>query len=124
MRLLLDSQAAYGWLVGRGVPDPAQRAIADTRNHVALSAASVWELGIKQAKGKLAIPDGRLESLLDADLTLLSVSPAHALAAARLPAIHGDPFDRMLIAQALAEGMTLVGGDSVFAAYGVDVIWD
>lgn len=124
MRLLLDSQAVYGWMVGRGVPDPARRAIADARNHLVVSAASVWELAIKQGQGKLEVPEGRLESLLDADLELLPMSPAHALAAGRLPPRHGDPFDRMLIAQAQLEGLTIVGGDGVFAAYGVPTLWD
>jgi PIN domain nuclease of toxin-antitoxin system len=123
VRLLLDSQAVYGWLVDRGVPDPARTAIGDARNHIVLSAASVWELAIKQTKGKLEIPEGRLESLLDADLELLPVRPEDALRAARLPAIHGDPFDRMLIAQAQAGGLTIVGGDGVFSAYGVPTLW-
>jgi PIN domain nuclease of toxin-antitoxin system len=65
------------------------RSDADARSHLVVSAASVWELAIKQAKGKLEVPEGRLELLLDADLELLPVSPLHVLSAAQLPAIHG-----------------------------------
>lgn len=123
MRLLLDSQVVYLWMTAGELPDRARRALSDERNHLAVSAATFWELGIKRAKGKLPLTDEHLAALLDADLEPLSISPQHALVAAGLPPVHADPFDRMLVAQARVEGMTLVGGDAVFAAYGADVLW-
>lgn len=124
MRLLLDSRAIVLWMTGREMPERVTRALLDERNHVAVSAASLWELGIKQAKGNLPVSTAQLDGLLDAAFAFVSVTPEHALAAARLPPVHGDPFDRLLVAQALSEAMTLVGGDQVFAAYGADVLWD
>ncbi len=124
MRLLLDSQVVYLWMTGGTLPRVAQQAIGDERNHLAVSAATFWELGIKRARGKLPLTEEHLAALLDTDLEPLAISPAHALAAAALPPLHADPFDRMLVAQAQVEGMTLVGGDAVFAAYGAEVLWD
>lgn len=124
MRLLLDSQVVFLWLTTRSVPDPTRRAITDARSHVLVSAATIWELAIKQARGRLALTSADLDALLEADFELLPISPQHALAAARLPPHHRDPFDRMLIAQARAEQLILVGGDRVFERYEVDVLWD
>lgn len=123
MRLLLDSQVVFLWLTTRSVPEATRRAITDSRSHVLVSSATIWELAIKQARGRLALSSADLDALLEADFELLPISPQHALDAARLPPHHRDPFDRMLIAQARAEHMTLVGGDRVFERYEVDVLW-
>lgn len=124
MDLLLDSQALFLWITTTNVPDGVRKAIKDPRNHVVVSAASLWELAIKQEKGRLALSRERLDAVLESDFELLDITPAHGLAAARLPAHHGDPFDRILIAQARAEGLTLVGSDGIFAEYDVPVLWD
>jgi len=124
VRLLLDSQALLFWMVA---PDRFPQAVGDAidspRNRVAVSAASFWELSIKQAKGKLALPRDDFARVFAADFQLLSITPEHGIAAARLPPHHGDPFDRLLIAQAQTEGLTLVGANGVFGEYDVDVLW-
>ncbi len=104
------------------VAPPARAAIADPANEVYFSAASVWEIGLKVGKDKLRI-DGDFVALLEADgFEQLSVTTAHAARSLTLPAMHGDPFDRMLIAQALVEGLVLATHDPVIAQYDVPVI--
>jgi PIN domain nuclease of toxin-antitoxin system len=122
--LLLDSHALLWW----ESDDPrlrveTRRRIEDPDVRVRFSAASVWELGIKHAKRKLTLPTGFLEALTADGFLELPVSSDHALMAAALPPHHGDPFDRMLIAQAQSEGLTVVTRDERFAAYGVPVLW-
>jgi PIN domain nuclease of toxin-antitoxin system len=91
-------------------------------DRVLVSAASIWELSIKIAKGNLVI-DGDLEKHLSATrFEALPVTMSHAMAAARLPRHHGDPFDRMLVAQAAAERLTLVTADDQQTKYGVSVM--
>lgn len=87
---------------------------------VAVSAASVWEIAIKRAKGKLATPENLLERL--AEFRPLPITFAHAQQAGTLPLHHADPFDRMLVAQAQLEGLTLVTGDARIARYQVQVL--
>jgi PIN domain nuclease of toxin-antitoxin system len=89
----------------------------DARLHV--SAASVWEVAIKRALGKLVVPDDLFEVALKAGCIPLPISWAHAAEAGALPPHHADPFDRMLIAQARCEGLTLLSADSALAAYDV-----
>lgn len=87
-----------------------------------VSAASIWELSIKIAKGNLTIQGDLEHHLAATGFDSLPVTMPHALAAAKLPKHHGDPFDRMLVAQAASEGLTLVTADREQAKYGVDVI--
>lgn len=84
-----------------------------------LSVASLWEIAIKASIGKLTIPPGLLETIEASDVKLLPILPEHALHTSSLPRHHGDPFDRLLIAQAQLEGLTLVTADSHFASYDV-----
>jgi PIN domain nuclease of toxin-antitoxin system len=121
VRLLLDTQALLWWLGDRELTKQARDAIADPSNVVAVSAATAWEIGIKKALGKLRAPDDLAAQLSDGGFTPLPISIAHGLAAGALPHHHDDPFDRMLIAQAMTEGLTLVTRDERFAAYGVVV---
>lgn len=124
MELLLDTQAIYLWTIDSAtLPPRAASALADGRNRVALSAASFWELSIKQASGRLQLPDEAFAELLDSSFEQLHVTPRHAIAAGRLPLYHRDPFDRMLVAQAQAENLTLVGSDPIFARYGLTTLW-
>lgn len=118
MRLLLDTHVVL-WVLAdhRSLSSASRAAIADPENDVAVSAASAWEIAIKRALGRLSAPDD-LETVLEASgFEPLPITVGHALGAGALPPHHGDPFDRMLVAQALAEGYTLMTRDSRFADY-------
>lgn len=123
MKLLLDTHIMLWWLADDPkLPPPAGSAIADGESFVAVSAASVWEVAIKKAIGRLDAPDDLLDAIEANNFDSLSISPAHALAAGALPAHHADPFDRMLIAQARAEGLAVVTVDARFSAYDVEIL--
>lgn len=114
---MIDSHVAVWWL-----EQAARDAIADPGNEVFLSAASVWELVLKVARGRLVIPDEYVDVLAEDGFVPLPISAAHALAAARLPLHHGDPFDRMLVAQALGEGLVLATRNREIARYNVPLL--
>lgn len=124
MSVLLDTQALVVLLDDlRRLPEAAQEELQ--RPEPALvSAASVWEVAIKSASGKLDAPDD-LPDVLAAHpaFDLIPISPTVAWATRELPLIHRDPFDRLIIAQARASGLPVITGDPVFARYGVGVIW-
>jgi len=122
VRLLLDTHALLWWLADEGLNPQAREAIADPDNLVAVSAASAWEISIKQALGKLTAPDDLEQQLQAGGFTALPISIAHGIAAGRLPRHHEDPFDRVLIAQAMAEGMTIVTRDKRFDNYAVALL--
>lgn len=100
----------------------ARQSIVEPRNEVYVSAASAWEMAIKSALGKLNAPCNLTEELVKARFTELQVTIAHGEQAARLPMIHRDPFDRMLIAQAQVENLTLITTDSNIPHYEVEVL--
>ncbi|WP_378212370.1 type II toxin-antitoxin system VapC family toxin (plasmid) [Aquicoccus sp. G2-2] len=100
----------------------AEQARAISEGDVYLSAASVWEIGIKCAIGKLDVPDDLFEIAVDAGCRPLPISWTHAEAAAALPLYHTDPFDRMLVAQARCEGLRLASSDTKLGAYEVDLV--
>lgn len=123
MSLLLDTHILLWWLdANPALPRNAAEAIADPQTSVVVSAATAWEIAIKTAAGRLEAPDDLLDALDANSFDTLSISAAHALAAGELPPHHADPFDRMLIAQARAEGLTLVTVDDRLAAYDVDLL--
>ena len=96
----------------------------DAESLVYVSPASIWELGIKANLGRLDLRNADLVSeIAENGFYELPITARHAERAGNLPRIHNDPFDRMLVAQALAEGMTCVTRDSVFSSYGVPVVW-
>jgi PIN domain nuclease of toxin-antitoxin system len=122
LRLLLDTHVLIWWSGGKGLAAPAAEAIRSPENEVLVSVASIWEAEIKAATGKL-----RLKADLEAEpaehgFKALEITARHAVAAARLPQHHSDPFDRMLVAQARLEGLTLVTRDPVFDNYSVAVL--
>ena len=122
-QLLLDTHTALWALSDPDRLDPLVRdALEDPRNFVAVSAASVWEVEIKRTLGKLTAPVGFGTICIDRGFDALAISFEHAETAAGLPLHHGDPFDRMLIAQAIAEGLELVSDDRAFAAYDVQLV--
>ena len=98
------------------------RLIDDPTINVFVSAASIWEVGIKRVSGKLQVADNFVELVRRSGYTDLPVTFRHAEIAASLPLHHRDPFDRMLIAQAQVEGLTLVTDDSEIARYQVPIL--
>ena len=123
MRLLLDTHV---WLWWNTEPEKlsaaARRQVSDPRNEVFLSAASVWEMAIKQRLGKLRLPEPVAsyvsKRLADDDIKPLSVAVAHAAAVEILEVLHRDPFDRLLIVQARQETLRLLTVDDQILAYG------
>jgi PIN domain nuclease of toxin-antitoxin system len=121
--LLLDTHILLWWLSDDPLlPAPAREAIASADNEILVSAATAWEIAIKKAAGRLGAPDDLLEALDTNDFEALPITVAHALEAGGLPLHHSDPFDRMLIAQARAENLTLVSVDNRFPQYDVELL--
>lgn len=123
MRLLLDTHAMI-WFTGEpdALAPEARRAIVDA-DVVAVSAASVWEVSTKAALGKLRPPvDDLVEELSAWGFELLPITPTHAWAVSRLPLLHRDPFDRMLVVQAQLEGLTIVTRDPGITQYQVSAL--
>lgn len=120
MNLLLDTHALIWWMDGgRVLSQAAVEAIVDPEVIVAVSAASAWEISIKRATGKLRAPSD-LAAVIEAKGFLpLPITMQHAEAAGDLPLHHRDPFDRLIIAQARAEGLRVVTRGPAFAAYDV-----
>ena len=124
MRLLLDTHAALWWLAGDDrIGADAERQLCDETNRVLLSAAVVWEVAIKRSLGKLRAPADLAATLVGAGAQPLPITLEHAAAVEALPWHHRDPFDRMLVAQALKEGATLVSQDQTLDQYGVPRTW-
>jgi PIN domain nuclease of toxin-antitoxin system len=122
VRLLLDTQIVLWELAGiRRVADRAQQAIEDAVE-IAFSVVSFAEIGVKAAVGKLAVPDDLDEHIRASGMRVLGLAPEHGLGVAKLPMHHRDPFDRLLISQARAEGLTVLTADERFGAYDVPVI--
>jgi PIN domain nuclease of toxin-antitoxin system len=128
VRLLLDTHAFLWWIGGdHRLPQGARAAISSPGSEVFFSAASGWELAIKTRLGRLRV-EGTLDAFLSTELQanafgVLPITLPHAVRVASLPALHSDPFDRMLVAQALVEGLHLVTGDRQIARYDVGRVW-
>lgn len=125
MRLLIDSHALLWHLSDDPRLSPKASAAIEAPDAEALvSAASLWEIAIKVGLGKLVAPDDLPERLEPLGFRRLPVTATDAWRVRSLPHHHGDPFDRLLIAQAQAESMPIVTGDPAFGDYDVTVIWD
>lgn len=128
MRYLLDTGVLL-WFTStpNKLNRRATRVLSAKCDEIFFSAASSWEIVIKLATGKLTLPAPAAEFVRDwmANLALrpLDITHRHTLTVGELPAIHSDPFDRVLIAQAHAEGLTLLTADPVFEAYGARFLW-
>jgi PIN domain nuclease of toxin-antitoxin system len=123
MKVLLDTHTLLWWLsADPALPPIAAQVIADPDTVVAVSAASAWEIAIKKAIGRLDAPDDLPEVLRANNFDDLPITVAHALAAGALPAHHADPFDRMLIAQARLESLTLITTRGRFSDYEVPLL--
>lgn len=124
MILAVDAHALLWALLGdRGeLSEPARRSLADPANDVVVSAATIWEIEVKRAAGRLEAPTDLLETVVATRFDILPVSGGDAVAAARLPLHHRDPFDRMLIAQAMRLDALIVTRGREFEAYDVRVL--
>jgi PIN domain nuclease of toxin-antitoxin system len=122
VRLLLDTQVFLWWRANDRRLGRAVRAAVAEADLVFVSAATAWEAAIKAALGRLRYPDTIEAGVEASGFEKLPISMAHAELAARLPAHHADPFDRMLVAQARAEELTLVTRDRSLAAYDVKLL--
>ncbi|HMB79288.1 MAG TPA: type II toxin-antitoxin system VapC family toxin [Vicinamibacterales bacterium] len=128
MKLLLDT-CTFLWALSGEPPLPTRVAVMvqDPDNEVFLSAASSWEIAIKYAAGKLRLPDdpARFVPAMRAErgFTALAVDEEAALHIAKLPMLHGDPFDRLLVAQAIVHGMTILTPDPIVARYPARTMW-
>ena len=123
MKLLLDTHTLLWWLDGgRKLSAHARTLIADPENEVYVSAVTAWEIVVKKAIGKLVAPDNLEEEVIRHQFDRLSISFAHVSELQKLPTIHRDPFDRMLIAQARAEVLTIVTKDPNFPKYDVETV--
>lgn len=121
-RLLLDTHVVLWWLADDPTLSDELKETIDEEIEVFVSAATVWEVAIKQQLGKIRAPVDLPEQIRDSELTNLAITSDHAVEAGRLPLVHRDPFDRMLVAQAQSQGLTLVTRDKVLRSYDVDVL--
>jgi PIN domain nuclease of toxin-antitoxin system len=122
MSLLLDTHVVLWWLTDDPTLSDDIKTRLDHDPDVYVSAATVWEVTIKQAAGKLTEPADLPERIHGSGFAELAISSEHAIAAGRLPLIHTDPFDRMLVAQARCEDFTLVTRDPQCQKYEVAVL--
>jgi PIN domain nuclease of toxin-antitoxin system len=128
VNLLLDTQALLWFLLDDPrLSDKARESIVAADGLIFVSPASLWEIAIKCSLGKYALPEPFAvfweEQLPANDFTLLPISVLHTARVVDLPFHHRDPFDRLIIAQSLAEGIPMVSGDVLFDSYGVERIW-
>jgi PIN domain nuclease of toxin-antitoxin system len=128
VRVLLDSHTLlWAAIEDDRLPPGVRDLIADVRTRVVVSVATTWELTLKAMAGRLVLPDSPAdhfaEHIDEFGYELLPVHQRHVAALPELPAIHQDPFDRMLVAQALVEDLDLVSGDERIRRYPVRTIW-
>lgn len=123
VNLLLDTNVLLWWLDGaERLSDAAVGSISDDSNDIVVSAATIWEIAIKKSLGKLAIDGDVRQHLKEQWFRELPIDGRHAAEVENLPWHHRDPFDRMLVAQARCEGLTLLTGDRQLAGYDVPAI--
>lgn len=123
MKLLLDTHAAIWWLgADPRLSAPARDAITRAGKDAGVSVASVWEASIKRAAGRLQGPD-LVGAVTAAGFPFLPIDEQHAKLAGELPLLHRDPFDRMIVAQAMTEQLVIVTRDRDIPRYGVPVVW-
>ena len=123
MRLLLDTHILLWWLADDQHLSEAAREAVNTAAEVRFSTASVWEIAIKRKLGRLDVPEDYLDAVDAGEIDLLPITAQHAESAGALPRHHEDPFDRMLVAQASADDLTLLTADRRLIEYGFPVLY-
>jgi PIN domain nuclease of toxin-antitoxin system len=122
MSLLLDTHIVLWWLTDDSTLAPEIKERLDHEPDVYVSPATIWEVAIKQSIGKLDKPADLAERIRDSGFRHLNITAEHGIVAGRLPLIHRDPFDRMLIAQARVESLTLVTRDAEIQKYDIETL--
>lgn len=122
MRLLLDTHVVLWWLADDSTLSDETKELLDRETECYVSSATLWEVTIKQARGKLLEPPDLAERIRDAEFQRLPIEYEHAITAGHLPTFHHDPFDRVLIAQAQREGLTLITRDAQIQKYDVETL--
>lgn len=128
MKVLLDT-CTFLWLTTNAIElsDDARKLFRDPFNEIYLSVVSAWEIAVKHGLGRLPLPQPADQFVpkerLRHGIETLSLRESHALGLVRLPRIHRDPFDRMLVCQAIAEGLTILTPDAAIRAYPAPTIW-
>ena len=128
MRVLIDSHALI-WYVDQDklLSLASHAAISDPTNELLLSAGSIWEIGIKIGLGKLVLTQPfkpwMNQAISDLDVTVLPLSVEYVDVQSNLPRHHGDPFDRLIVAQAIVEQVSIISADGSLDAYGINRIW-
>jgi PIN domain nuclease of toxin-antitoxin system len=122
MSLLLDTHVVLWWLTDDPTLADDVKTMLDHEPDIYVSPVTIWEVTIKQAIGKLQAPTDLPEQIRDSGFRELPIVARHAIAAGRLPPVHRDPFDRMLVAQAQCEALTLVTRDAEIQKYDVSVL--
>ncbi|MEX2183953.1 MAG: type II toxin-antitoxin system VapC family toxin [Chloroflexota bacterium] len=129
MRVLIDTHVFLWWASERGarVSEWARELLGDGTNQVSMSMASAWEIAIKVGSGRMVPPEPIERYLPDRlrhhGFDLMSIELPHVLRAGELPRLHGDPFDRMIVAQAQIEGLPILTADPAISRYDVETIW-
>lgn len=129
MRVLIDTHVFLWWASERGarVSEPVRELLSDGATEVSFSMVSAWEIAIKVGGGRMVLPETVERYLPDRlrhhGFALMSIELPHVLRAGALPRLHGDPFDRMLVAQAQIEGLPILTADPAISRYDVETIW-
>ncbi len=125
---LLDTHTLIWFLEGNtNIPEPTRLLLRRPQNQLRISIASFWEMAIKLNTGKLVLPDTLNEIIIKTErlgIETIPINTSHVLQVEMLPLHHRDPFDRLIIAQAIVENLTLISKDDHFNQYAVPVIWD
>jgi PIN domain nuclease of toxin-antitoxin system len=123
VRYLLDTHIILWWLYDDPqLPRRHRQIVSEPDNHIIVSVASLWEIEIKMAVGKLVVDPGYIDAVKSDGFELLSIHPSHVVKLRSLPLYHNDPFDRMLVAQAQAECMIFLTIDKMVKKYDVEII--
>jgi PIN domain nuclease of toxin-antitoxin system len=122
---LVDTHVLLWWLSGdRRLPARSRAALVEPAHQILVSAVSAWEVSIKSGLGKLVAPGDLIDAVERSGLEWVPIDPREAYRAGGLPLHHRDPFDRLLVAQALERALPVISHDAAFDAYGVTRVWN
>ena len=122
MNYLLDTHVLLWWLADSPISIQAKNAISNPQNIIFVSSVTTWEIVIKKSLGKLQAPDNLEETIKACSFLPLPITIGHSIAISNLPQVHDDPFDRMLVAQAISEKLAIITRDNIIPDYQIPII--